>query len=124
MSHIPVQVVPAENHGSNLPGFATAAKRVAPGDIRIWTLALAALLLATAGAQAQAVFGTIAVGGSNPPAEQSVSVTALVGGTVNSVKILTAGASNQDFTAGSGPSCVSATPSPIARSVLKTARCY
>jgi sugar lactone lactonase YvrE len=110
MSHIPVPVVRAENHGSNLPGFATPAKRVAPGDIRIWTLALAALLLATAGAQAQAVFGTIAVGGSTPPAEQSVSVTALVGGTVNSVKILTAGASNQDFTAGSGASCVPATP--------------
>ena len=73
-------------------------------------MALAALLVAAGGAQAQAVFGNIAVGGTSPPTQQSVTVTAPAGGVVASVEILTLGAPSLDFTAGSGPTCVSANP--------------
>ena len=79
--------------------------------VRAWTwmLALPALLLIAAGAQAQAVFGAIAVGGTNPPTEQTVSVTAPAGGTVANVAFLTMGVPNLDFQAGNGFSCGSAT---------------
>jgi hypothetical protein len=76
----------------------------------MWMLALSALLLAGSGAQAQAVFGTVAVGS---PIEQTVTVTAPGGSTVASVAIFTMGVSgsNSDFQKGNGSSCVTAIPS-------------
>ena len=72
--------------------------------------ALAALLLAAAGAQAQAAFGTVALGSS---ATQTVTVTSPAGGAVSSVEVLTAGAPNLDFTANiTGTSCGTPTLSP------------
>jgi len=134
MTRNPVQVSSLKNHESNLPVLATVAfednqtlrnhfqgtrgwakaavaRRLIPGNIRSWTLALAALLAVT-GASAQAVFGTIPVGGANPLTEQTVPVTSPLGGTVSSVKVLTLGASGPqlDFQAGNTPSCVSTTP--------------
>jgi hypothetical protein len=64
-------------------------------------LVLAALLFSCIGARAQAAFGTQAVGVSST---MSVNVSAQAAGTVDSVQVLTAGASGLDFTAGSGVS--------------------
>jgi large repetitive protein len=64
-------------------------------------VAVTALLLMAAGAQAQ--FGTVAVG--TAAGQQNVTVTAQAAGTVASVKVLTAGVASLDFTAGSGTAC-------------------
>jgi hypothetical protein len=71
-------------------------------------LALAALWLAGAGAQAQATFAGQPVGAVS--GEQNVTVTSPSGGTVSSVDVLTLGAPNLDFKAGIGVSCISPTP--------------
>jgi len=86
MSRIPVEVAHAENHGSILPGFAAAGMRVAPGHSRSWTLALAALLLAAAGAQGQAVFGAMAMGvaSADAGAETIPTTTSLGSSATNS----------------------------------------
>jgi len=72
--------------------------------------ALAALLLSTLGASAQnGLFGTVAVGGT--AVTESVTVTAQLAGTVNTVEVLTMGAPNLDFVAGAtgAPTCPTAT---------------
>lgn len=107
MSRIPVEAIHTENQLDNLPGFITSARQAALGHSRSWLPVFAALLLAAAGTQAQAIFNSTAVGSAT---QASVTVTAPNGGTVYSVEILTAGAPNMDFTQGSGSSCVSATP--------------
>ncbi|MGA3264707.1 MAG: Ig-like domain repeat protein, partial [Terracidiphilus sp.] len=132
MSRLPDRVARTENRESNLAGLPTAAPpgarkwasrgqsdrgsataavklRDALGRSRSWMLALAALLLAAAGAHAQATFGSIAVGFTTT---QTVTVTSPAGGTVNSVEVLTAGSSTIDFTAGSTYSCNSAVLGP------------
>jgi sugar lactone lactonase YvrE len=68
-----------------------------------WIAALGALLLAVAGAQAQAnVFGPEPV--STASGSQSVTVTATTAGTVSSVEVLTEGQSGLDFAVGTGTS--------------------
>ncbi len=70
--------------------------------------ALAAVLLAAAGVHAQSTFPLTAVGTTS--ASQSVTVTATTAGTVNSVEVLTAGASGADFAAvTTGSTCPSDT---------------
>jgi hypothetical protein len=70
---------------------------------------LAALLLAAASAQAQAVFTPETVGTTS--AAVSVTVTATTAGTVTGVEVLTAGAAGADFAVGTGaPTCA---PGPI-----------
>ncbi|MGH9599713.1 MAG: Ig-like domain repeat protein, partial [Terracidiphilus sp.] len=65
-------------------------------------VAIAALLLAAGGAQAQSSFGTEAVGSTTN--NQSVTVTAQANGTVHTVEILTLGANGLDFAVGTGTS--------------------
>jgi hypothetical protein len=84
MSRISVQAAYPEHHEYNLSGFAIAALRVAPGAIRSWTLALAALLLAAACAHAQAVFGAKAMGIADDGAETIPTATYLGSSTTNS----------------------------------------
>lgn len=133
MTRNQVQVSSLGNHESSLPGPATVVsggaqtlrnhctgarkwaraavvRRLVRGNSRSWMLALAALLTVS-GAQAQAVFGTVPVGGANPLTEQAVPVTSPSGGVVNRVEVLTLGAtgSQLDFQSGNGFSCVSAT---------------
>jgi sugar lactone lactonase YvrE len=74
---------------------------------RAWMLALAVLLLATVGAQAQSVFAPQAVGTMS--GEQSVTVTAQVPGAVATAQVLTLGMPNLDFVASASPSCVGVT---------------
>ena len=84
-----------------------AAVRLALGGGRAWLLALAALLPAATGAQAQGLFSTPeAVGSTAGP--QTVVVQSPAGGTVKTVEVLTLGLPSLDFAAGSGPSCGSA----------------
>ena len=71
--------------------------------IPVWIPILAALLLTGAGAQAQSVFPATAVGSTS--GQQNVTVTARAAGTVAAVQVLTAGAPNLDFAAGSGALC-------------------
>jgi sugar lactone lactonase YvrE len=59
------------------------------------------MLFSWSGARAQSAFGTQTVGASSTMA---VTVSAQAAGTVNTVQVLTAGASGLDFTAGSGAS--------------------
>jgi large repetitive protein len=129
MSRIPVRMADKQYCGSKLPlaaqiaGFAGAAGMssgrgdcgtertafaggFAPRRMGCW---MAVLLLAGAGAQAQAVFSTPQPVGTMA-SEQSVIVTAPAGGTVNSVEVLTLGAANLDFQPGTGFTCVSTTP--------------
>jgi len=75
-------------------------QKFSPRQIRSQALALAALLLAAAGARAQAVFGPQPVG--SPSGGQNVTVTARAAGTVATVEVLTLGASGLDFTKGIG----------------------
>jgi hypothetical protein len=97
-------------NGWRLFAIRTLTAQVSPARRRNWMLALMPLLLAATGAQAQAVFSTpIAVGGTNPQTEQTVTVTAPAGGTVANVAVLTMGVPNLDFQTGNGSSCVSAT---------------
>jgi hypothetical protein len=84
MSLIPVQAAYPEHHEYNLSGFAIAAPPVAPGAIRSWTLALAALLLAAACAHAQAVFGAKAMEIADDGAETIPTATYLGSSTTNS----------------------------------------
>ncbi len=82
-----------------------AANRRRPRYSRSWIAPLAALLLTAVGAQAQAVFPATAVGAA--AGQQNVTVTAQAAGTVATVQVLTGGAPNLDFAAGSGlQSCV------------------
>ena len=107
MSQIPVQAACPENQGNNLPGPATGVTRRLLRRTRGWMLALV-MLLAAIGAQAQAVFRPQPVGSAAP--EQDVTVTATTAGTVQTVAVLTLGASGLDFAAGTGAStCASAT---------------
>jgi Bacterial Ig-like domain (group 3)/NHL repeat len=64
---------------------------------RGWIAAMAALVLAAAGAQAQTVFAPVAVNSTS--AAQSVTVTSASGGVVSSVRVLTAGQQGADFAA-------------------------
>jgi hypothetical protein len=75
----------------------------------LWMLTLSALALASSGAQAQSIsFGSVALG--VPSAQQSVTVTAQVAGTVSTVEVLTLGVSGLDFAPGAGAmTCASAT---------------
>jgi len=86
------------------PAVESGAPRVLPRR-RGGILALAALLLIGAGAQAQLVFQTPqAVGVTSSP--QSVTVTSQAAGTVNKVEVLTLGQSGLDFAAAaSGSTC-------------------
>ena len=123
MSRIPVQVASPEIHGTTMPGPASfltegaqewanhsksdrssarpaTVQPFALGQIRSWTLVLAAGLLAAAGAQAQAVFGTQPVGATS--GAQNVTVTAQAAGTVAKVEVLTLGVTGLDFAKGAG----------------------
>lgn len=102
MSRIPPQMPTREDVGSILSRPAVAAMRLAPGHNPVWMLALAALLLAATGAQAQ--FSTPVPVGATSGA-QTVTVTAQVAGTVNKVEVLTLGASGLDFASGGGAAC-------------------
>jgi hypothetical protein len=82
---------------------ATAAANSVQRHVRTLALGLAAALAAASGAQAQATFATTPVGTAT--GQQSVTVTAQVAGTVNSVNVLTLGMSGLDFAAGSGAVC-------------------
>ena len=75
----------------------------------LWVLTLAALALASTGVQAQSTsFGSVAVDVTS--AQQSVTITAQVAGTVNTVEVLTLGVSGLDFAPGAGATtCASAT---------------
>jgi sugar lactone lactonase YvrE len=76
--------------------------------MRSRTLALAALLLAAAGAQAQAAFGTQPIGSVS--GGQNVPVTARAAGTVATVEVLTLGVAGLDFVKGIGAlNCEAAT---------------
>jgi len=91
-----------DNQRNTLSAPATLAEKwFALRPMRNWTVALAALLLACSVARAQSAFGTQTVGASST---MSVTVSAQVAGTVNSVQILTAGVSGLDFSAGGGAS--------------------
>jgi hypothetical protein len=95
--------------GDRSPARTGVAMRLAPERNPSWMLALAALLLAATGAQAQSIFATPQpVTTTSGP--QTVTVTAQVAGTVNKVEVLTLGVSDLDFAAGAGASnCGSAT---------------
>ena len=99
MSRTQAEVVVQQNHGSRLQAPAADASAQGQRCRRIWTLGLAALLMAT-GAQAQ--FGTQAVGVVS--GSQGVTVTAQAAGTVNSVEILALGATGLEFAQGLGAS--------------------
>ena len=99
MSRPQAEVVVQQNHGSRLQAPAADASAQGQRCRRIWTLGLAALLMAT-GAQAQ--FGTQAVGVVS--GSQGVTVTAQAAGTVNSVEILALGATGLEFAQGLGAS--------------------
>jgi sugar lactone lactonase YvrE len=111
MSRTPVLFSSEAIDDTNLPGpSAVADRRHALGRVRIWAVAVAALSMAAAGAQAQPAFGTVALG---TPSSATITVTAQAAGTVSSIQVLTAGASALDFTPGSGTStCTGATLSP------------
>lgn len=69
----------------------------------IWWIGFAALIAGTlVSARAQSSFGTVAVGSSS--SSQAVTVSSTASGTVKSVAVLTFGAPNGDFKAGSGAS--------------------
>jgi len=108
MSRIPVLLASEAIDGMNLPGRSTVGDpRQLPGRIRVWAMALAGLLLAAAGAQAQPAFGTVAVG---TPSTAAITVTAQAAGAVSSIRVLTSGTTGLDFTLGSGTStCAGAT---------------
>jgi len=109
-SHILPQAATQTTPHSAFPRPAVAALS-APAKHGSGILALAALLLAAAGAQAQSVFPLTAVGTATPPT-QAATVTASAAGTVSTVKVLTRGASGLEFNQGSGAvatSCASAT---------------
>jgi large repetitive protein len=94
-----------ENYNT-FPATIPMRHRLLPG----W-LALAALTISAAGAQAQNTFTAQPVG--SPSGEQAVVVNSAGGGTVKMVEVLTAGNPNGDFAAGVGPStCPNATLSP------------
>jgi len=124
MSSVQVQVASPENDGTTNSGpasflaesdriSATSARRTDaihlnsgrfPGRI----LALVALLAAALGAQAQAIFSTPQPVGAIS-GQQNVTVTAQAAGTVATVQVLTSGAPNLEFSAGSGlTNCMSA----------------
>lgn len=104
MKHI--AVFPSALAESEVPAtFPTPARRARAS--KIW-MAAAAFLIASAGAQAQNTFGSVAVGSTSNA--QGVSVSSPGGGTVASVEVLTAGAAGADFAAGTGASnCLNAT---------------
>ena len=126
----PVQVASHGNRGNNLSATASpsamddqsstipcqavrglaqsaAARRGAARRLASCAFAFAALFLTAAGAHAQAVFGSQAVGATS--GNQGVTVTAQVAGTVKSVEVLTLGVSGLDFAPGTGAStCASA----------------
>jgi NHL repeat len=103
MSRRSEQIIPQE-HAGNIAARrgARAAKRIVRNAMAV----LAAMLLATAGAQAQSLFGPEPVGTAS--ASQDVTVTATTAGTVTSVEVLTQGASGLDFAVGTGTSNCSA----------------
>ena len=85
-----------------------SGRRSARRRLAGWTLALAAFLLAGAGAQAQAVLGSEPVGSSS--GGQNVTVTAQTAGTVATVEVLTRGVAGLDFAKGMGAlNCENAT---------------
>src|ERR1035437_3121967 len=72
---------------------------------RLWLATLLAIVLPAASALAQTQFGTHAVA---TPSTLPVTVTAKAAGTVATVEVLTLGAPNLDYVAGSGGACTSA----------------
>jgi sugar lactone lactonase YvrE len=72
---------------------------------RLWLATLLAIVLPAATALAQTSFGTHALG---TPSTLPVTVTAKAAGTVATVQVLTLGAPNLDYVAGSGGTCTSA----------------
>ena len=92
---------------TRLSGAAHAAFR--PRGFRASAAILAALTLAAAGARAQSTFGTMPVGSTSAAQSVKVTVTQPGGGTVQTVEVLTAGATGGDFAAGSGGNCQGAT---------------
>src|ERR1019366_94647 len=72
---------------------------------RLWLATLLAIVLPAASALAQTQFGTHAVA---TPSTLPVTVTAKAAGTVATVEVLTLGAPNLDYVAGSGGTCTSA----------------
>jgi hypothetical protein len=100
--------VPESARRSNGQCRLAAAVRLALGGGRAWLLALAALLPAATGAQAQGLFSTPEPVGSTA-GPQTVVVQSPGGGTVATVEVLTLGQPTLDFAPGaSGPSCGSA----------------
>jgi hypothetical protein len=108
MSRIPhqptSQITPEIVFGGVDPAFNPASRRRCLSGM----LALAGLLLLTAGAQGQSVFKAWQNIGA--PVTQTVTVTATTGGKVQTVEVLTNGATGLEFTKGGGTStCESAT---------------
>jgi len=93
----------------NWARWASAALgRFASGIIRSGKLVFAAVLLASAGAQAQSQFGSQPVGAAS--GAQNVTVTARAAGAVTSVEVLTLGVTGLDFAKGAGAlTCENAT---------------
>jgi len=107
MSCIAILSASSKNQRSSLSETAAATPmRLALGNLRNIGLALAVLLLGSCGAAAQSSFGALNVGAS---ATLPVSVSAQLAGTVNSVQVLTAGASGLDFMPGGGASTCQST---------------
>lgn len=77
-------------------------------------LAVVCLLALPLAAQAQATFTSLAVGSTSTA--QSVTVTATAGGVVNTVNVLTAGASGLDFAAAAGNSTCAGTTLAVTQS--------
>ncbi len=102
MSRIPDRTAYPEVRGRPSCPLTAAVRRPAPGRSWRWIACLAALALAASGAQAQNVFPAQAVGSTS--GEQSIQVTSPNGGTVQTVEVLTLGASGKDFAAGLGAS--------------------
>ncbi|MGD0788036.1 MAG: Ig-like domain repeat protein [Terracidiphilus sp.] len=109
MSCNSIQAASAEVYRTAVPGAAPAGVSLfSMRQIRTWTLALAALLQAAAGAQAQAVFGAQPAGTAS--GGQNVSVTAQSAGSVATVEVLTMGVAGLDFAKGVGAlNCENAT---------------
>lgn len=86
----------------------SAFARSASGITRVLTLALAAVLLSSVGAEAQSQFGSQPVGAM--AGAQNVTVTAQVAGIVANVEVLTLGVIGLDFAKGAGAlNCENAT---------------
>ena len=109
MSRFPFQATSTENRRATRSGAAQVSTRgPSTKHIRTWPLVIPALLLAVAGAFAQAVLGPQPVG--SPTGGQNVTVTAQAAGTAATVEVLTMGVAGLDFAKGAGAlNCENAT---------------